>query len=376
MSLEPTHNSMEATERDVALVHDYLLVMRGAERSFAAIAGCWPRAPIYTLLFDEQATGEQFAGHPVTTSPLQRLGVRQGGFRRLLPLFPRAVERLDLRDARVVVSSSSAFAHGVRPSKDAVHVCYCYTPFRYAWHERDRAVAEFPGPLRPVGRRLLKRIRRWDLEASRRVTRYVAISELTRERIQDIYGRDSTVIHPPVDVDRFAPADDVGDHFLIVCELVRHKNVDVALAAAERVGAHVKVVGGGPELEALRRRYGGRTAEFLGRADDEKLAELYAGARALIMPSVEEFGIVAVEAMAAGRPVLAAAAGGALETVVDGETGVLTAPRDAEELADAMRSTDWARFDTTAIRRQAERFSTQTFQRRLRAEVQRVSELG
>ena len=351
----------------VALVHDYLLVMRGAERSFAAMAACWPGAPVYTLLFDPEATGGHFAGHPVRTSALQRLGIRQEGFRRLLPLFPAAVERLNLRDARVVVSSSSAFAHGVRPPEGSVHVCYCYTPFRYVWHERERALTEFPGPLRPLGARLLGAIRDWDRAASERVTQYIAISELSRRRIQEAYGRDASIIHPPVDVDRFR-ADEPEDYFLLVGELVRHKNPEIALEAAQRVGAKVKIVGGGPERDRLARQYAG-TAEFVGRTDDAQLARLYARCRAFLMPAVEEFGIVAVEAMAAGRPVVAAAAGGALETVAEGVSGVLVRPRDVDALAEALRETDFDAFDPAAVQAHARQFSTQAFQLRLRQAV-------
>src|SRR5664280_268992 len=186
----PPHFSGER----VALAHDYLLVMRGAERTFAAMADLYSQAPIFTLLYDERGTGGRFAGRSVTTSPLQRLGVGQANFRRLLPLYPIAVERLALAPSDVVLSSSSAFAHGVRAPEGAVHVCYCYTPFRYAWYEQERALAEAPRMLRPVLRHQLGRIRRWDLSASRRVDSYVAISQLSRERIKRYYGREAPVV--------------------------------------------------------------------------------------------------------------------------------------------------------------------------------------
>jgi glycosyltransferase involved in cell wall biosynthesis len=351
----------------VALVHDYLLVMRGAERTFAAIADCFPDAPIYTLLYDEQGTDRRFAGREVHTSYLQRLGTTQYGFRRLLPLFPGAVERLPVRDYDLVISSSSAFAHGVRVGTGARHVCYCYTPFRYAWHERDRALDEVPSPLRPLLSRSLSRIRRWDLAASRRTSKYVAISELSRQRIRDAWGRDSEIVHPPVEVERFAPGAP-GDYFLLVTELVRHKLVEVALQAAKRADRPIKVVGGGPELARLRATYAD-TAEFLGRVSDDELAQLYANALAYVMPNAEEFGISAVEAQAAGRPVLAADAGGARETVLAGETGVLVPLGDTDALASAMRDTDWRSFDPAVIRRNAERFSTESFKERFLSEV-------
>jgi glycosyltransferase involved in cell wall biosynthesis len=352
---------------DIALVHDDLHVLRGAERTFAAMADCWPEAPIYTLLYDADGTKRRFDSHPVQGSYLQRLPVRQAGFRRMMPLFPNAVESLPLTPYDTVVSSSSAFAHGVRTKPDAVHVCYCHSPFRYAWFEQARALSELPAPLRPVGRRMLGRIRRWDADVAQSVTHYIANSEITRERMQRYWSRDAPVVHPPVDVDRF----NIGepeDWFLVVTELVRHKRVDVALEAARLAGKPVKVVGHGPDRERLEQLHGDHT-DFVGRVDDRELADLYSRTQALIMPNVEEFGIAGVEAQAAGRPVVAAAAGGACETVVDGETGVLVPPGDVHALAEALSHTDFDRFRAEDIADHAEQFSTETFQQRLRDEV-------
>jgi glycosyltransferase involved in cell wall biosynthesis len=351
----------------VVLAHDYLLVMRGAERSFAAIAGLYGEAPIFTLLYDEQGTDGRFAGRAVTTSPLQRLGVRQAGFRRLLPLYPWAVGRLELPPCEVVLSSSSAFAHGVRKPPGAVHVCYCYTPFRYAWYEQQRALDESPAPLRAPLRMVLERIRRWDLAASRSVDVYLAISELSRERIRRYYGRDATIVHPPVETERFAPGVP-GDSLLVVSEIVRHKRLQVALEAARRAHAPIRVAGAGPDLQALREAY--PEAEFLGRVSDAELAGLYAAARAVIVPSMEEFGITAVEAQAAGRPVIAAAAGGALETVIDGVTGRLVALDDIEAFRSAIEAVDALGLAPAAAVENAQRFSVAVFQRRIAEQVE------
>jgi glycosyltransferase involved in cell wall biosynthesis len=356
----------------VALVHDYLLVLRGAERTFAAMAECWPDAPIYTLLYDEQGTRGRFADREVHTSYLQRLGVGQRGFRALLPVFPRAIRSLPLDRYDLIVSSSSAFAHGVIRSPTADHVCYCHTPFRYAWFERERALGEVPAPLRrPLGR-TLGRVREADRRASRQVTHYVANSSITQERIRAYWGRESNVVHPPVEVERFRPREeDSESFFLVVTELVRHKQVDLALEAATRAGVPIWVVGEGPERVRLEGRYGPPgQARFLGRVDDAELARLYARARALVLPNVEEFGIAAVEAQAAGRPVVAAAAGGALETVVDGRTGLLVDPGSAEAFVRALAETEFARFDPELIRRHAQGFSEAVFKQRLRAEVE------
>jgi glycosyltransferase involved in cell wall biosynthesis len=357
----------------VALVHDYLLVMRGAERTFAAMADLYPDAPILTLLYDAQGTSQRFGGREITTSPLQRLGVRQGSFRRLLPLYPRMVERLPVPACDVVLSSSSAFALGVHAPAGAIHLCYCYTPFRYAWYEQQVALREAPAPLRPALALLLARMRRWDLAASRRVDRFIAISELSRERIQRYYNREAAVIHPPVETHRFAPGVP-GDSLLLVSEIVGHKRVQIALEAARRAHASIRVVGSGPDHEALSAAY--PEAEFLGRVGDQELAELYAGARAVIVPSMEEFGITAVEAQAAGRPVIAAAAGGALETVLDGETGRFATLDDVDSFASAIASIDQLAFDPGRAVEQAERFSVAAFQAKIAVAVTDALENG
>jgi glycosyltransferase involved in cell wall biosynthesis len=353
----------------VILAHDYLLVMRGAERTFAAIADLYPPAPIFTLLYDAAGTQKRFADHPVTTSSLQRLRVRQATFRRLLPLYSHAIERLELPASDVVLSSSSAFAHGVLVPVGAVHVCYCHAPFRYAWYEQDRALREVWAPLRPLLRLELARMRRWDVAASRRVDSYVANSRLTRDRIKSLYGRDATIIHPPVETHRFtigAP----GDSLLVVCELVAHKRVQVALEAARRAGVPIRVVGSGPDRGALEEAY--PKAIFLGRVSDEDLAELYAQARAVVVPGVEEFGITAVEAQAAGRPVIAAAAGGALETVLEGQTGLLARLDDVEAFTHAIEAIEALQFDPADAVHNAERFSLENFRRKLADHVSRV----
>ncbi|MGH2859025.1 MAG: glycosyltransferase [Solirubrobacteraceae bacterium] len=357
----------ESGSSDLGLVHDYLLVLRGAERTFAAIADLWPAAPVYTLLYDHDGTAGRFAGHPIRTSRLQATGVRQHGFRRLLPLFPAAVERLPVRRHRVVVSSSSAFAHGVRPAPGAVHVCYCHSPFRYAHFERRRAMAEVPRPLRPAVAATLAGVRRWDVNAARRVTRYVANSRHTQARIRRLYGVGAEVVHPPVEVGRFRSGEP-EDYFLTVCELVAHKRVEVAAAAATAAGARLKVVGTGPELPRLQAQFG-RSVQFLGRVDDPGLERLYAHARAVVVPNVEEFGIAAVEAQAAGRPVLAARAGGALETVVDGRTGRFFEPDDVAAATQLMRGLNTDDFDPDEIVRHAHHFSPEAFRARMQEQV-------
>jgi glycosyltransferase involved in cell wall biosynthesis len=358
-----------APQRRVALAHDYLLVMRGAERTFAAIAELYPSAPIFTLLYDEHGTHGRFAGRAITTSFLQRLGVDQRSFRRLLALYPLAAERLRPPACDVVLSSSSAFAHGLRVPAGAVHVCYCHAPFRYAWYEQARALSEVPAPLRPLLALQLRRMRKWDLAASRRVDSYIANSRLTQERIKAFYGRDAPIIHPPVETLRFSPGEP-GEALLVVSELVAHKRVHVALAAARQADVPIRVVGSGPEHAALSEAF--PEAEFLGRASDEQLVDLYASARAVVVPSMEEFGITAVEAQAAGRPVVAAAAGGALETVLEGRTGSLAQLDDVASFARAIESVQQLGLDPADAVENAARFSVAAFRQRLSEHVERV----
>ena len=347
-----------------ALVHDYLLVMRGAERTFAEIAACWPEAPVFSLLYDQQAMGSAFAGHRVTTSGLQRFGVRQDSFRYLLPFFPAAVDRLDVSGFDVVVSSSSAFAHGIHPGPGAVHFCYCHSPFRYVWFERERALSECPRPLRPVLRRVLDRTAAWDLSAAQRVTHYIANSGITQERIARIYGRDSQILHPPVSTDRFSIGEP-EDFVLFVGQIVRHKRVAVAIEASLMAKRPIRIVGDGPDREVLEARFADDAVQFLGAVSDSELASLYSRCLALLVPNVEEFGIAAVEVQASGRPVVAIAKGGVTETVVPGRTGLLVDGEDAASLAEGLEEAALLKFDSAEIAANAARFSATSFRRRL-----------
>ena len=344
----------------VALVHDFLLDLRGAERVFASICDMWPQADVYTAVYDERGTGGRFSHREVNTSFLQRLHPTATTFRPLLPLYPYAVESFDLAGYDLVISSSSAWAHGVIVDERAAHVCYCYNPFRYAWNEREATLSS-RGTLARIGLRwVFNRWRQWDWIAAQRVDRYLAISELTRRRIERYYGREATVLHPPVDTSRFEPAERLGDYYLVVSELMFHKRIEVAVAAFNRLGLPLVVVGDGPESRRLR-RLAGPTVRFEGRVSDSRVAELMRGARALVVTATEEFGIAAVEAQAAGRPVIALAEGGACETVLDGETGILYERASPESLADAVAGFDPLDVDPRACVAQAGRFGEARF---------------
>jgi glycosyltransferase involved in cell wall biosynthesis len=358
----------------VALVHDFLLDLRGAERVFAAICDAWPDADVFTAVYDEKGTEGRFATRAPRTSFLQGLRPTARNFRALLPLYPHAIESLDLRGYEVVVSSSSAWAHGVLVDPGAVHVCYCHNPFRYAWTEREATIAARPAPLRlPLGI-LVSGGRLGDWLAAQRVDRYVANSALTASRIQRYFGREADVLHPPVELARFRPGE-VGDHYLVVAELMAHKQIGVAVHAFNRLRAPLVVVGDGPELRRLR-RLAGPTVRFTGRLPDDRVAELLRSARALVVTAAEEFGIAAVEALASGRPVIALGAGGVLESVREGATGAYYRQNDPEALAALVADFDPHAFDPAVCIAAAQRFGAARFQAALRAIVEEAVTAG
>lgn len=361
----------------VVLVHDYLVQgLRGAERVLLEMHQLWPDAPVYTLLFDPQRMGKPWTDLDVRTSFLQRLPAALKLYRKLYLLMPAAVEGLRLAPCDVVVSASSAWVKNVRPPSGALHVCYCYSPARFLWHQRREYLSGLG--LSRLGRSFvgatLGPISWWDKWGSRRVNAFVAISEAVRARIRRYYGRDAVVVYPPVDVERFAQASSgsgSGDYFLVVAALNPHKRVDLAVKACTRLGMPLKVVGDGPLREQLR-AVAGPTVEFVGQVSDEELRELYAGCRAFLMPQEEDFGLAAVEAQAAGKPVVACRAGGALETVVEGETGLFFDSQSAEELERAIARLDRMAFSAEACRRNAARFSRERFRQHLPQVIERL----
>src|ERR687897_3126173 len=242
----------------IALVHDFLLDLRGAERVFAAICDTWPDADVFTAIYDEKGTEGRFEARRPQTSFLQRLRPTSRTFRPLLPLYPHAIESLDLRDYDVVVTSSSAWAHGVLVDPGAVNVCSCHNPFRYAWTEREPTLQARSPLVRPVLRLLLNRWRQWDWIAAQRVDRYVANSHVTAARIERYFGRSSTILYPPVELGRFtaAPPEVIGEEYVVLAELMAHKRIDVAIRAFNALGLPLTVIGDGPAARRLRRLAG------------------------------------------------------------------------------------------------------------------------
>lgn len=357
----------------VAVVHDWLTGMRGGEAVLEAILDALPGADLYTLFHFRGAMSEKIESREIHTSTLQSLAARAGDYRRLLPLYPRAVRQWDFSRYDLIVSSSHCVAKGI-DAKGKPHLCYCHTPMRYIW---DRFDDYFPRS-KPLQRAamvsLAPWLRRWDVRTAAEVTRFIANSTFVRDRIRRYYDRDAEVIHPFVD-DAFlrAPlAGDRDDYHLVVSALVPYKRVELAIAAAVASGRRLVVIGGGPLLDELRRR-SGPNVELLGAVSRERIIERLARARSLILPGVEDFGITPLEAMALGTPVVALGQGGVLDSVIDGVTGIFFETAEVESLRRALDQVESHEWDRAALRAHATRFSRARFDRELAAALQRVT---
>lgn len=390
---------------EVALIHDWLTGMRGGEKVLEEIAHLFPAAPIYTLFHFEGSVGRALESHPVHTSFLQRAPGLRRHYRSYLPLFPMAIEDFDLTGASLVISSSHCVAKGVVPGPGAIHVCYCHSPMRYAWDQQHAYFPKRRGIVARLRGAALTALRAWDVTSAARVDHFVANSRFVASRIERYYRRSADVLHPPVDTDYYTPPEETpaddgaavngagsgGEYCLMVAALAPYKRVEVAMEACQAVGMELRVVGEGPErprLEALAR--GG--TRLLGRVDGAELRRLYRGARFLLQPGVEDFGIAPVEALACGTPVVAWGEGGVLDIVENGRHGVLYLPgadgdddatvalpgsgdgeadnpralgAHAAALAAAIDKARQIRFNVLDLRQRAEDFSRSRFRERL-----------
>jgi len=305
------------TNPRVALVHDWLTGMRGGERCLEALCDLFPGADLFTLLHVKGSVSEMIERRRIQTSAIQQMPFAASRYRYYLPLFPWAVERLTLDGYDLILSGSHCVAKGVKPPPRALHIAYVYTPMRYVWDLQEAYVR--PGRMGPLSRSLLRavagRLRRWDLEANDRVDHFAAISQHVADRIRRHYGREAEVIYPPVQTARFHIADRTDDYFLVAGAFAPYKRIDLAIQAFTRLGRRLVVLGEGQENRRLR-RMAGPTIEFLGWRPDGEVAEVLGRCRALIFPGEEDFGILPVETMACGRPVIAYGAGGVTETVI------------------------------------------------------------
>jgi glycosyltransferase involved in cell wall biosynthesis len=356
----------------VALVHDWLTGMRGGEKVLAAFCAMFPEAPVFTLFHFPGSVSPEIERHPIYTSFLQRAPRLRQSYRSYLPLFPAAMEEFNLTGFDVVVSSSHCVAKGVIPAPDALHLCYCHTPMRYAW---DQEHSYFP-KRKGVGPRLrslaLSALRAWDAASASRVNTYVANSSFVARRIRTYYGREAEVAPPPVDVEYFTPGKkhekgQDGEYCLMVSALAPYKKVEHAMAACEKLGMELRIVGEGPERKRLA-EMAGPGIRFLGKVGPERLRDLYRGARLFLQPGVEDFGIASVEAMACGTPVVAVARGGILDVVEDGRHGVLYPDWEGPTaLAEAIDKALRIGFNSLDLRDRAESFSVSRFTNRIRS---------
>jgi len=352
----------------VALIHDWLTGMRGGEKVLESLCELFPTADLFTLLHTPGSVSPTIESHQIKTSFIQKLPFSGRQYRYYLPLMPAAIQALDVTEYDLIVSSSYCAAKGIRKRPGAVHLCYCHTPMRYIWDQYDCyfGAGQAAWPVRLLMGLLRKPLQRWDIRSSQGVDYFIANSRHVAARIRRIYGRESRVIYPPVDVERFqnGPAE-TGDYFLTAGALVPYKRTELAVDACTRLKLPLRVIGIGPDLARLKRR-AGPTVEFLGWQTDESLKRYLRGCRALLFPGEEDFGIVPVEAQAAGRPVIAYGKGGVTETLEDGVTGTYFHKQTANSLIQAIARFETLSFEPKQLRESALRFEKGRFSREMR----------
>jgi glycosyltransferase involved in cell wall biosynthesis len=360
-----------------AIIADWLPTFGGAEHVIAEFHALWPSAPLFTTVAKRGHLGPLDTAN-LQTSSLQKWYQLIGSHKVLLPLMPRAMEQIDLRGYDTVISSSHAVGKGIIPSSTARHICYCHTPMRYAWEMEQLYLEDFRIPrfLRKAVKKRLRDLRRWDLTTAKRVDAFIANSTATQERIKRIYNRESTVIHPPVRDEFFECArPEPQAFFLAAGRLVPYKRFDLLIQTANDLKIPLKIAGTGQDFRRLL-RMSGQTVEMLGFVSSEELSHLYGSARALLFPQIEDAGVVPLEAQACGTPVIALSAGGALDTVAEGKTGVFFDEQSVDSLRGALKTFERMSFDPTVIRDHARQFSASRFRERIASFVESLAEGG
>jgi glycosyltransferase involved in cell wall biosynthesis len=366
----------------VAIAHDWLNGMRGGERVLEALLELYPSAELYTLFHDPGSVSKQIESRPIRASVLDRLPGGRRYYRHLLPLYPWAVARFDLTEFDLVISSSHCAAKGVRVPQRTPHICYCHTPMRYLWDQYDAYFAKGRAslPTRLAMSLVVGPLRRWDARSALDVDHFVANSRHIQDRIKRCYGRESNVVHPPVDLERFSPGPEPrADFYLTLGALVPYKRLDLAVAAFNRLGQPLRIVGAGVERERLR-AMAGPNVTIEGPVSDEEVVSLLARCRALILPGVEDFGIGVVEALASGAPVIALGEGGALDTVREAGNGtdpsmahgVFFSEQTVEALLQAVERFQRLDFDPAAVTASASDFPRSRFMQGMRLEIDRM----
>lgn len=353
----------------LAIIHDFLNQYGGAEIVVETLHEIFPDAPIYTSIFLPQHLPLIFSKMDIRSSFMQRLPFLDRHFKKYLPLYPIAMEHFDLRGYDVVLSSSSAFAKGVRVPKGACHICYCYTPMRFVWETESYLVHEGLNPFyKTILPPILLHLKNWDLNTIDRVRHYIGISRHICRKIEKLYQRRADLIYPPVDLFRLSISEKHDDYFLVVSRLNAYKRIDLVIDAFNRLSLPLIVIGTGPH-EAKLKKMAKKNITFLGRVSEEDLVRYLSNCRAFIFPGQEDFGIAPVEAMASGRPVIAYGQGGALETVVEGITGIFFKRQTAEDLIEAVHRFEKMEFDPQEIRRHAQQFDKEIFKKKIRSYV-------
>lgn len=350
---------------DVALVHEFFCNLGGSDQVAAALHDLYPQAPVFTLIVSERnKDAELLRGMELRTSFVQRLPLARRWHEPYLPLFPAAIESFDLTKYDLVLSSSHVCAKGVIPAPEALHLCYCHTPARYAWDLGSLYLRRLNPFVRAYAAAVMHRLRIWDVTSSARVDHFIANSGFVAQRIWRYYRRSATVIHPPVDTKFFTPGGEDEDYYLVVSRLTAYKRIELAVEAFNQSGLPLLVIGDGPERRRLRSQ-AGPNITFLGTVSRSRVRDHMRSCRGLIYPGKEDFGITPVEAQATGKPVVAFGAGGALESVVDGVTGVLFAEQTTEALCEAVTRCSEFSFDREAIRQHAVQFDREVFFRKM-----------
>lgn len=353
----------------IALIHDWLNQLGGAEDVLEAFVALYPDAPLYTALYDRKRMPAHWREWNIHTSFIDRLPFAHRKQQLYFPFYPLAMEQFDLRGYEVVLSNKSGFCHGVITGSETMHVCYCLTPTRYVWRYHQYAEREnLSRATRQALAPFLTHLRMWDRLAADRVDHFIAISDEVRRRIAKVYHRDATIIYPPVDVERFEPANVIDDYYLFVGRLVPYRRLDLLIEAFNTMGRPLVIAGTGRDRQRLE-AIAGPTVKFLGYVPDHELPDLLARCRAFVWPGEEDFGISPLQANAAGRPVIAYAAGGALETVIAGPgreaTGALFAEQSVAAMIETVESFDPLAISQTAVRQHAERYDVTVFKRRI-----------
>lgn len=356
----------------VALVHDYLIQYGGAERVLESFCEIFPGAPIFTMAYDEQMTNGAFKNRKIHTSFLQKIPFINSHHRAYPLLMPLAIEQFDFSDYDIVLSDSNSYAKGIITGPETLHITYCHTPMRYAWDDCHRHMREFKyskitKKLLPFG---ISYLRLWDSASSDRPDKYIANSKFVSDRIKKYYKQNSEVIYPPVNIDSFRISEKTKGYYLMVGRALPYKRFDIAIKAFNELKLPLKIISRGPEIKKLK-KIANSNIEFLGYLDDKATSEYYANCEALIFPSEEDFGIIPLEAMASGRPVIAYRKGGALETISENITGLFFEEQTPESIVEAVKKFDASNFSPLQIRAYTERFNKNIFQTNIKAFIDR-----